>query len=175
MLQDGELRALAEGPDRIRLLWDVALLSLYKDKIASDWAAVVAAHAQPQHPTPHQVIDVNLLGVGAHLFLPVQVDEALFYVGDPHYSQGDGEVALTAFEAPLRASIRLTLHADPRTRRLPVVILTSSREEQDVAASYDLGVNSYIRKPVDFTQFAAAIEHLGLYWLVMNEPPPPIK
>ncbi|MBI5382286.1 MAG: response regulator [Opitutae bacterium] len=66
------------------------------------------------------------------------------------------------------------LRANPRTRRLPVVILTSSTEEQDIAASYDLGVNSYIRKPVDFLQFAAAIEHLGLYWLVMNEPPPQV-
>ena len=59
-----------------------------------------------------------------------------------------------------------------RTRRLPVVVLTSSAEEQDVAASYDLGVNSYIRKPVDFVQFAEAIRHIGLYWLVLNEPPP---
>ncbi len=58
------------------------------------------------------------------------------------------------------------------TRRLPVVILTSSREELDVAASYDLGVNSYIRKPVDFVQFADAVKNLGLYWLVINEPPP---
>ncbi len=59
------------------------------------------------------------------------------------------------------------------TRRLPIVILTSSREEQDVAASYDLGVNSYIRKPVDFAQFAEAVQQVGLYWLVLNEPPPP--
>ncbi len=64
------------------------------------------------------------------------------------------------------------LRADDRTRRLPVVVLTSSGEEQDVAASYDLGVNSYMRKPVDFNQFAAAIQHLGLYWLILNEPPP---
>jgi two-component system, response regulator len=64
------------------------------------------------------------------------------------------------------------IRADARTRRLPVVILTSSQEEQDIIASYDLGANSYIRKPVDFVQFAEAIHHLGLYWLVINEPPP---
>lgn len=65
------------------------------------------------------------------------------------------------------------IRADERTRRLPVVILTTSKEEQDVAQSYDLGANSYIRKPVDFNQFVESIQHLGLYWLVMNEPPPP--
>ena len=65
------------------------------------------------------------------------------------------------------------IRADERTRRLPVVILTTSKEEQDVAQSYDLGANSYIRKPVDFTQFAQAVEHLGLYWLVLNESAPP--
>ena len=67
------------------------------------------------------------------------------------------------------------VRADARTRRLPVVILTSSKEEQDLATGYDLGVNSYIRKPVDFRQFALCIEQLGLYWLVLNEQPPPVK
>ncbi len=67
------------------------------------------------------------------------------------------------------------IRGDARTRRLPVVILTTSKEEQDVAGGYELGVNSYIRKPVDFKQFAAAVEQLGLYWLVLNEPPPPLK
>jgi CheY-like chemotaxis protein len=67
------------------------------------------------------------------------------------------------------------IRSDARTRRLPVVILTSSKEEQDVAAGYDLGVNSYIRKPVDFKQFAICIEQLGLYWLVLNELPPRVR
>jgi two-component system, response regulator len=65
------------------------------------------------------------------------------------------------------------IRANERTSRLPVVILTTSREEQDVAQSYDLGANSYIRKPVDFTQFAEAIANVGLYWLVLNESAPP--
>jgi len=58
------------------------------------------------------------------------------------------------------------------TKRLPVVVLTSSREEQDEAMSYNLGANSYIRKPVDFHQFAEAVRALDLYWVVLNEPPP---
>ena len=64
------------------------------------------------------------------------------------------------------------LRADERTRLLPVVILTSSKEEQDLINGYSLGANSYVRKPVDFTQFADAVRHLGLYWLVLNEAPP---
>ena len=63
------------------------------------------------------------------------------------------------------------LRADPRTRRLPVVVLTSSREEQDLIESYDRGANSYVRKPVDFARFAEAIHQLQLYWLVLNEQP----
>jgi two-component system response regulator len=58
--------------------------------------------------------------------------------------------------------------SDPRTRHIPVVVLTSSREQRDVIESYQLGVNSYIVKPVNFDRFAAAVQDLGLYWLVMN-------
>lgn len=63
------------------------------------------------------------------------------------------------------------IKADERTRRIPVVVLTSSREDRDVVASYDLGVNSYISKPVDFDEFSKVVSELGLYWLLINHPP----
>jgi CheY-like chemotaxis protein len=63
------------------------------------------------------------------------------------------------------------LRANDRTRLLPVIILTSSGEQEDIVGSYSLGANSYIRKPVDFTQFIYAVQQLGLYWLVLNELP----
>ncbi len=63
------------------------------------------------------------------------------------------------------------LKADPRTRMIPVVVLTSSHEERDIVESYQLGVNSYIVKPVDFSQFAETVRQLGLYWLLINQPP----
>jgi two-component system, response regulator len=64
------------------------------------------------------------------------------------------------------------LRADPRTHLLPVVVLTSSSEDQDLVSSYSLGANSYIRKPVDFASFIEAVARLGMYWLIVNQPPP---
>ncbi len=64
------------------------------------------------------------------------------------------------------------MRADERTKLVPVVILTSSKEERDMVNGYKFGANSYVRKPVDFTQFVEAVRELGLYWLVINEPPP---
>ncbi len=67
------------------------------------------------------------------------------------------------------------VRADERTRLMRVVVLTSSLEEQDLVQSYSLGANSYIRKPVDFDNFQAAVGQLGLYWLLLNEAPPPTR
>jgi len=67
------------------------------------------------------------------------------------------------------------MRADERTKLVPVVILTSSKEEKDMINGYKFGANSYVQKPVDFTQFLEAARQLGLYWMVINEPPPQIR
>jgi CheY-like chemotaxis protein len=65
-----------------------------------------------------------------------------------------------------------TLKSDPAIRHVPIVMLTSSREERDLVLSYDLGVNAFVVKPVDFQQFVQAVRNLGIFWAVINEPPP---
>ena len=71
-------------------------------------------------------------------------------------------------------SVLKRLRADPRTSLTPIVVLTSSKAEQDVVAGYNLRANSYIRKPVDFDQFTEAVRQIGMYWLLLNEPPPAV-
>ncbi len=102
--------------------------------------------------------------------------EALDYLfGEGEYSGRDTsqlpQVILLDLKLPKVDGLQVLerLRAEPQTRRVPVVVLTSSNEEQDMIRSYDLGANSYVRKPVDFEHFLEAARQLGLYWLVLNE------
>jgi two-component system response regulator len=82
------------------------------------------------------------------------------------------EVVLLDLKLPKIGGLEVLkrMRAEERTRRIPVVVLTSSNEERDILSSYDLGANSFVRKPVDFTQFVEAARQLGMYWLVINQP-----
>lgn len=106
-------------------------------------------------------------------------EEALdFLFGRGEFAERDSqrfpEVVLLDLKLPKVDGLEVLrqIRADPRTHLLPVVILTSSKEEQDLIEGYSRGANSYVRKPVDFNQFVDAVRQLGLYWLVLNEPPP---
>ena len=105
--------------------------------------------------------------------------EALDYLfGTGAYAGRDMSVMPTVVLLDLRLpkidglEVLRRLRADERTKLLPVVTLTSSDEERDIVASYESRVNSYIRKPVSFTEFTDAVRQLGLYWMTLNEPPP---
>src|SRR3546814_85242 len=100
----------------------------------------------------------------------------LFAQGAHGDRQGEALPALILLDINLPRldglSVLRQIRANPVTRRMPVVILTSSTEQADLAAGYDAGANSYIRKPVSFERFVDAITQLGMYWLVINEAPP---
>ena len=106
--------------------------------------------------------------------------EALdFLFAQGKYGNRDGnrlpEVVLLDLKLPKIDGLEVLrrIREDQKTRRIAVVILTSSNEERDIIAGYDLGANSYIRKPVDFNQFMEAVRQLGVYWLALNVSPPP--
>lgn len=119
----------------------------------------------------------------AHIANPIRVasdgEEALSYLFQAAGSHPPTLPAIILLDLNLPKIDGLTvlrrLRADERTRRLPVVVLTSSREDRDIVGSYDLGANSFVRKPVDFDEFVDAARALGLYWLMLNEQPPPAR
>lgn len=93
------------------------------------------------------------------------------------FGEGSGElpaVVLLDLKLPRVEGLEVLrrIRGDKRTRLLPVVVLTTSKEEQDMVQSYELGANSYVRKPVSFVEFSAAVAKLGVYWLALNEVPP---
>jgi CheY-like chemotaxis protein len=89
-------------------------------------------------------------------------------------SPGDPAVVLLDLKLPKVDGLEVLerLKGDPQRRQIPVVMLTSSREESDLVKSYELGVNAFVVKPVDFNAFFEAIQDLGMFWAVLNEPPP---
>ena len=100
-------------------------------------------------------------------------EEALNFLFGEGSRPGQLRVVLLDLKLPKVDGLEVLrrLKSDVRTRAIPVVMLTSSREQRDVIESYNLGVNSYIVKPVNFEGFAAAVEHLGMYWLLVNQSP----
>ncbi len=144
-MRNGIILLVEDNPDDVEL----TLRSLRKNNILNE--VVVAGDGV-------EALDY-LFGTGAHAGRDLSVMPAVILL-DLKLPRIDGLEVLRR------------LRADERTELLPVVILTSSEEEQDMLSSYKLGANSYIRKPVDFVQFSEAIKQLGLYWLLLNEPPP---
>ncbi len=130
------------------------------------------------HDAELTVRSLNKHNLANHLHIARDGEEALdFIFGGGGFAEragaGNPRVILLDIKLPKVDGIDVLrrLKSDERTRTIPVVMLTSSREEKDVIESYRLGVNSYVVKPVDFDRFAAAVAELGLYWLLLNHPP----
>jgi CheY-like chemotaxis protein len=101
--------------------------------------------------------------------------EYLYYEGDYRLRErGEPAVVLLDIKMPKVDGLEVLrrIKADPKLRTIPVVILTSSREERDLVQGYELGVNAYVVKPVDFGEFVEAVKSLGVFWALVNEPPP---
>lgn len=105
----------------------------------------------------------------------VEVLDYVFHRGQfANHPNGTPAVILLDLKMPRMDGLEALrqLRADPRFRRVPVVMITSSREEQDLVRSYELGVNAYVVKPVDFQKFVECIKQIGFFWALINEPPP---
>lgn len=114
----------------------------------------------------HIVNDVVVLNDGA--------EACRFLFDDKCEGRGLPQFILLDLKLPKLSGLEVLerIKTDPQTAMVPTVILTSSKQEEDRLAGYRLGVNSYVRKPVDFNEFVEAVRQVGLYWLVLNEPPP---
>ena len=139
------------------------------------WILLVEDNPDDEELTKRAIRKNNILN---ELIVTRDGAEALdFLFGTGNYAGRDTTVMPTVVLLDLKLpkidglEVLRRMRSDERTSLVPVVILTSSKEEQDIASGYKLGCNSYIRKPVDFVQFSEAVQNLGLYWLLLNEPP----